>query len=136
MGGTGRMVTVDTRFDRPVYARLRRLSLSLPDVEEGIAWGHPNFRVGGRTFCTFEILRGRPTIAMKASPADVKRLSSHDDFVVTPYGRNVYISRWLDGSINWRQLEALVKRSYQITAKEKRTRKATTKSRIPRKSTK
>ena len=114
---------VDTRFERPIYARLRRVCLSLPGAEEGIAWGHPSFRVGGRTFCTFEILRGRPTIAMKASPADVKRLSVRDDFVVTPYGRGVYVSRWLDGSINWRQLETLVKRSFKITVKERPARR-------------
>ena len=114
---------MDTRFERPVYARLRRVCLSLPGAEEGIAWGHPSFRVVGRTFCTFEILRGRPTIALKASPADVKRLSARDDFIVTPYGRSVYVSRWLDGSINWRQLETLVKRSFKITAKEKPLRR-------------
>jgi len=110
----------DPRFERPVYARLRQLCLSPPDVQEGIAWGHPSFRIRGRTFCTFEILKGRPTIAMKASAADVKRLSSRDDFIVTPYGRSVYVSRWLDVRINWRQLEALVKRSYKLTAQEKR----------------
>jgi predicted DNA-binding protein (MmcQ/YjbR family) len=114
---------VDTRFERPVYARLRRLCLSLPGAEEGLAWGHPNFRVGGRAFCTFEILRGRPTIAMKASPADVKRLAARDEFAVTPYGRSVYVSRWLDIRINWRQLEALVKRSHRITARETRPKR-------------
>lgn len=114
---------VDTRFERPIYARLRRVCLSLPDAEEGIAWGHPSFRINGRTFCTFEMLKGRPTIAMKASPADVKRLAAREEFLVTPYGRSVYVSRWLDGTINWRQLEALVKRSYKITAKEKPVRK-------------
>ena len=113
----------DTRFERPVYARLRRLCLSLPGAEEGMGWGHPNFRVGGRAFCTFEILRGRPTIAMKASQADVKRLAARDEFAVTPYGRSVYVSRWLDVGINWRQLEALVKRSYRITANEIRSRR-------------
>ncbi|HUK36025.1 MAG TPA: MmcQ/YjbR family DNA-binding protein [Vicinamibacterales bacterium] len=109
---------VDTRFERPVYARLRRLCLSFPDTDEAVAWGHPNFRVVGRTFCTFEILRGRPTVAMKASPADVKRLSQSDDFVVTPYGRSMFVSQWLDGAINWRRLETLVKRSYKLTTKE------------------
>ena len=115
---------VDTRFERPIYARLRRLCLSLPDAEEGVAWGHPSFRVQGRTFCTFELLRGRPTIAMKASPADVKRLATRDDFIVTPYGRSVYVSQWLDGSINWRRLEALVKRSYKSTVRVGRAGKA------------
>ena len=114
----GQIGMVDTRFERPVYARLRRLCLSFPDAEEGVAWGHPSFRVAKRTFCTFEILRGRPTIAMKASSDDVTRLSHRDDFVVTPYGRSVYVSQWLDGAINWRRLEALVKRSYRITVTE------------------
>jgi hypothetical protein len=55
---------------------------------------------------------------MKASPPDVKHLSGKADFFITPYGRSVYVSQWLDGAINWRRLEALVKRSYKIAAKE------------------
>ncbi len=134
--GTARVkLDVDTRFERPVYARLRRICAALPGVEETTAWGHPSFRVGGRTFCTFEIWRDRPTIAMKAAPAEVRRLSARLHFVATPYGRRVYVSRWLDVAINWRQLEALIERSYKLTATEKRSRPGTTKTRRARRDT-
>jgi predicted DNA-binding protein (MmcQ/YjbR family) len=104
---------VDPRFERPVYARLRRLCQSLPETEEGVAWGHPNFRVRGRTFCAFEILKGRPSIALNGEQGDVKRLQGRKHFTVTPYGRGVYVSRWLDESINWSELERLLRRSYR-----------------------
>ena len=107
---------VDARFERPVYARLRRLCQSLPDAEEGIAWGHPNFRVRGRTFCAFEILKGRPSIALNGASEDVRRLQGKKHFTVTPYGRGVYVTRWLDETINWRELETLLRRSYRSAA--------------------
>jgi predicted DNA-binding protein (MmcQ/YjbR family) len=110
---------VDARFERPVYARLRRVCQSLPEAEEGIAWGHPNFRVRGRTFCAFEILKGRPSIALNGSQDDVKRMKDKKHFTVTPYGRGVYVSRWLDESINWRELEGLVRRSYRYATAER-----------------
>src|SRR5262245_16694213 len=99
------------------------MCLALPDAVEAVAWGHPNFRVAGRTFCALEILRGRPSIALKASSMDVKRLMRKKDFFGTPYGRQVYVSRWLDGRINWRELERLISRSYKLASAEKRPRR-------------
>ena len=121
------MDRVDPRFERPVFARLRRMCLALPDTTEAVAWGHPNFRVGKKTFCALEILRGRPSVALGASSAEVKRLMKKKDFFGSPYGRLVYVSRWLDGDIDWRELEMLVKKSYRLA-----TLKASPKSR-PRK---
>ncbi len=105
---------VDSRFERPVFARLRRMCLALPDTTEAVAWGHPNFRVAKKTFCALEILKGRPSVALGATSAEVKRLMKKKDFFGTPYGRLVYVSRWLDGDINWRELETLVKKSYRL----------------------
>jgi len=118
---------VDARFERPVYAQLRRLCQSLADTEETVGWGHPQFRAGGRVFCAFEILKGRPSVAVNATPEDVKRLRHKKHFTVTPYGRGAYVSRWLDEPINWRELEALLRRSYRLAAaqpKIKRRRSA------------
>ena len=116
--------SVETRFTRPVFARLRGMCLALPDTTEAVAWGHPNFRVGKRTFCALEILKGRPSVALSATAADVQRLMKKKDFFGTPYGRMAYVSRWLDGTINWRELETLVKKSYRLA-----TSKASRKSR-------
>ncbi len=104
---------MDARFARPVFARLRRLCLALPDVSEEVAWGHPVFKVGGRTFCALELLKSRPTVALGVTREDATRFEKKDGFTVTPYGRGVYVTRWLDGTINWRELETLLRRSYR-----------------------
>ena len=41
---------MDTRFERPVYARLRRLCVSLPGVEEGTSYRTPAWKVKGKLF--------------------------------------------------------------------------------------
>ena len=107
---------VDGRFTRPVFERLRRICLALPETTEAIAWGHPVFKVGKQSYCALEILKGRPSVALSATTPDVKRLMKKKDFFGSPYGRLVYVSRWLDGSINWRELEGLVKKSYRLAA--------------------
>ncbi|HXD75353.1 MAG TPA: MmcQ/YjbR family DNA-binding protein [Vicinamibacterales bacterium] len=119
------MDPVDSRYARPVFARLRRACLALPDTSEAVAWGHPVFRIGanGRTFCAFEILKERPTIALGVTPADAKRFAKKTHFTVTPYGRGAYVSRWLDVPINWRELETLLRRSYRGAAAAAATRR-------------
>jgi predicted DNA-binding protein (MmcQ/YjbR family) len=107
------------RFTRPVFARLRRLCLGLPETSETVAWGHPTFRVGTKTFCTFEVIRDRPSIAFRVPATDIKRLVRLKPFFATPYGRGVWISRWLDGSIDWDEIAGLVDRSYRHTAIKK-----------------
>ena len=121
-------VDVDARFARPVFERLWRICLALPETTETVSWGHPNFRAGKRTFCSLEIVKGRPSVALNATTTDVKRLMKKKDFFGTPYGRLVYVSRWLDGTVNWRELEGLVKKSYGLAiskaSKKSRSRKA------------
>ena len=119
---------VDARYERPVFARLRKICLALPDTTEAIAWGHPVFKAGKKSYCALEILKDRPSVALGATTMEVKRLMKKKDFFGSPYGRMVYISRWLDGTVNWRELESLVKKSYRLaTSKaspESRPRKA------------
>ncbi len=110
----------NARYRRPVFERLRRTCLSLPGTSEAVAWGHPNFKAGGRMFCALEIVKRRPSIALKASSADIKRVKAKDGYFSTPYGRNVWVSRWLDGRIDWRELEGLVRKSHRAATATKR----------------
>jgi len=103
-----------------VFERLRRVCLSLSETTEAVAWGHPNFKTNGRTFCALEIVKGRPSIALKASAADIKRVTPKEGYFSTPYGRNVWVSRWLDGRINWREVESLIRRSHRAATATKR----------------
>jgi len=107
------MTDARARFDRPIFRRLRELCLALPETRETRSWGHPNFRVGTKTFCTLEVVQRRPSIAFRVPPADVTRLKRKKHFFATPYGRGVWISRWLDEGIEWRALAALIARSHR-----------------------
>ncbi|HXI28183.1 MAG TPA: MmcQ/YjbR family DNA-binding protein [Vicinamibacterales bacterium] len=92
------------------------MCLALPETRERIAWGHPMFRAGSKTFCAFEIIKGRPTIAFKVSPKEARKLLRPDQFFATPFGRNWWISIWVDGPIDWDVVGALLDRSYRSVA--------------------
>jgi predicted DNA-binding protein (MmcQ/YjbR family) len=117
-------VTTTARFSRPVFARLRRHCLALPETSEKTSWGHPNFRVGTKTFCAFEVVRDRPSIAFRVPAAHVKRLTRREHFFATPYGRGAWISRWLDTTIDWNEIERLVEQSHRHAAHSSPIRRA------------
>jgi len=106
----------DSRLLRPVVQKLRALCLAFPEVSERASWGHPNFRAGTRTFATFEIIDGRPSVAFRLRRVDVERLLPRKRFFTTPYGRGQWISLWADGPLNWRLVAELLERSYRTVA--------------------
>jgi len=101
---------------RPVVERLRALCLKLPETSERSSWGHPNFRAGKKTFAAFEIIGGRPSIAFRLPPGEVDELVNSKDFFVTPYGRGLWVSLWVDGKIDWKRVDRLLHRSYRVVA--------------------
>ena len=103
-------------FDRPVFARARRLCLRLPGASEAPAWGHPTFKAGRKTFCAFEIVRERPSIAFRLPAPDVTAALKDAGCFPTPYGRGLWVSVWIDGPADWTQLEAFVEQSYRTVA--------------------
>ena len=106
-------------FDRPVFVRLRRLCLALPEVTEKTAWGHPTFRAGKKVFCAFEMFGGRPSVAFRLTPADAARFARKRHFFATPYGRNVWVSRWVDVTVDSKLMATLIDRSYRQVAPKK-----------------
>jgi predicted DNA-binding protein (MmcQ/YjbR family) len=90
-------------FERPVFARARRRCLALPETSEVSSWRHPTFRAGKKTFCAFELVSGRPSIALRMSPADVDLALRRQHFFATPYGRGMWASVWVDAAgSQWR----------------------------------
>jgi predicted DNA-binding protein (MmcQ/YjbR family) len=106
-------------FQRPVFARTRRLCLALPETTETSSWGHPNFRVGRKTFCTFEIVKGRPSVAFRLGAVDRTALLRQKAFFETPYGRGLWVSVWMDVAIDWASIRVLVKQSYRVVASKR-----------------
>ena len=106
-------------FERPVFARARRLCLAFPETTETSSWSHPNFRVGRKTFCCFETVSGQPSIAFRLAPGGVAAALRRQDFFATPYGRGMWASMWMDGPIDWKLIEALLEQSYRFVASKR-----------------
>jgi predicted DNA-binding protein (MmcQ/YjbR family) len=106
------------KMSRPVVTKLRVLCLSFPETSEVSSWGHPNFR-GKRTFATFEIVKGRPSIAFRLEAIDANLLLTRKNFFATPYGQGRWVSVWLDGRVDWRLVARLVERSYRTVANKR-----------------
>ena len=116
-----------------ILEKLRGLCLSMPDVSEVEAWGHPNFRVGKKTFAVFEVYRGRPCIAVKAEDGLQQLLIDEVRFFRTPYiGNRGWISAWVDREVDWRLLKDLVKRSYSLNAPRSRPKRSSARARAGR----
>jgi len=114
---------VQTRLERPVFARARRLCLALPETVERPSWGHPNFRAGTKTFCVFEIIRDRPSIGFRLAPDDVRRVAESADGFETPYGRRLWASLWVDHTaVDWTLIATLIERSYRLVANKRMLR--------------
>ena len=106
-------------YDRPVFARARRLCLGLPGSTEALAWGHPVFKAGGKMFCTFEVMKGRPSIAFRL-PAEEEAATLKDvRCFASPYGRGLWVSVWVDEAVDWEQVSSFVERSYRTVALKK-----------------
>jgi predicted DNA-binding protein (MmcQ/YjbR family) len=104
------------KFTGKAVQKLRALCLSFPETSERSSWGHPNFRAGKRTFAAFEVVKGRPSIALHLNSTDIDLLLRRKQFFVTPYGRGQWISLWADGDVDWRLVAELLERSYRLVA--------------------
>jgi predicted DNA-binding protein (MmcQ/YjbR family) len=100
-----------------VLERFRTLCLRLPETREVGSWGHPNFRAGKRTFATIEWIQGRPSLAFRLGAQGTKQfLANNGPYFATPYGRDQWLSIWVDGRVDWDLVGDLVNRSYRLIA--------------------
>jgi predicted DNA-binding protein (MmcQ/YjbR family) len=81
-----------------------------------MAWGHPVFKAGTKTFAAIEPVKGRSSIAFRLDPVDVDLLLRRKPFFVTPYGRGLWVSAWADAALDWPLIGNLVERSYRTVA--------------------
>jgi predicted DNA-binding protein (MmcQ/YjbR family) len=105
---------------RPGLDRLRKLCLALPEAEEKEAWGDPTFRVRDKIFAMHKVGDGRSSLWCKADPEARDALvdGAPEKYYVPPYvGPKGWIGVRLDAAgIDWKQVAALVERSYVLVA--------------------
>ena len=108
---------------RPL-TRLRRLCLALPEAHEVEAWGEPTFRVRNKLFAMYAAATkhhggGRPAVWFKAGPGNQELMvkAAPDRFFVPPYaGPSGWVGAWLDGRVDWSELEVLLGEAYRLVA--------------------
>ena len=102
-----------------ITERLRVACLALPEAEEKEAWGDATFRVRDKIFAMVKTGDGRISVWCKAPPGSQQVLVGADPetFFVPPYvGPKGWVGMRLDNQPDWKEVSALVIRSYRLIA--------------------
>ena len=101
-------------------ADLRRLCLALPEAEERTTWDHQTFRVRDKIFAMFVTRHGEAAGLWCKAPKGVQELliaADGEKFFRPPYvGPKGWIGVRLDAATDWAEIDALVRRSWRMTA--------------------
>ena len=99
--------------------RLRALCLALPEAEERLTWDCQTFRIRGKIFA-MHVPRDVGGGLWCKAPKGVQELLIEADpekFFRPPYvGPKGWIGLHLTGRIDWPEVDALVRRSWRMTA--------------------
>jgi predicted DNA-binding protein (MmcQ/YjbR family) len=100
-----------------LLARLRKVCLQLPEVRETIKWGHPTFEAGKKIFAVLDHYEGSLCVAFRASPDRIEGYLMDERFFEAPYSsHHGWLCLRIDGPLKWREIEVLVRESYQQVA--------------------
>ena len=107
---------------KDINQAVREVCLWLPEAEEFISHGFPNFRVRGKTFAMYVINHhgdGRVALWL-SSPAGAQALYASKgakQFFVPPYvGPRGWLGVHLDKGLSWQRIAALVRAAYEKVA--------------------
>ena len=105
-----------------IHQAVRAVCLWLPEAEEYLSHGSPNFRVRGKTFATYVINHhgdGRVALWINAAPGAQELYVGADPrrFFVPPYvGPRGWLGIRLDKGLAWKRIAALVREAYEKVA--------------------
>lgn len=104
-----------------VLERLREICLSLPRTKETLTWGKPHFRVGEKIFCGCGDQKGEPTIGLKLTTADSKRIMKAPGITKAAYSRpnDGWIAIQPNDFDDWDEINRMVLESYRLVAPKK-----------------
>ena len=101
---------------------VREACLWLPEAEEFLSHGSPNFRVRGKTFATYVVNHhgdGRVALWLNAPPGaqDLHVGAEPEQFFIPPYvGPRGWLGVILDRGIDWKRIAGLVREAYEKVA--------------------
>src|ERR1700731_899444 len=102
--------------EKQILSRLRKICRALKGAEETVSFGHPTFRVDGKSFCVFEEYKGELGICVKGEPVLQGVFLNDPRFFRTPYiGKHGWVTlRVYAARLNWSEVKDLVKGSYLL----------------------
>ena len=107
---------------RDIGQAVREACLCLPESEEFLSHGSPNFRVRGKTFATYTVNHhgdGRVALWLNAPPGSQElhvRAEPEYFFVPAYVGRRGWLGVILNSSIAWTRVVALIREAYEKAA--------------------
>src|SRR4029079_15372417 len=110
------------KSQRTISDTVREIMAGLPEVEEVVSHGFPNFRVRGKTFATYTINHhgdGRVALNLMAPPgaqAAVVKMQPEIYFVPPYVGRRGGLGIELDKGLGWAAVREHVLYAYEMVA--------------------
>ena len=114
-----------------ILNKLRTICLRLPAATEGIAFGHPTFRVEKKMFAVLEEYKGELGICLKVGTLLQGVFLDDPRFFRTLYiGKHGWVTLRVHAApLNWNEIRELVIGSYDLVAPAKSRRRRRTRSR-------
>ena len=116
---------------RRFFERVRKLCLSLDDVEEKLSHGEPTFFVGKRVFVMYSAnhhgdLRYALWCNVAEGAQEILLQTDPENFFYPPYvGKSGWIGLRLDRTVKWPTVQSIVKDAYAATrARAQRKKRA------------
>lgn len=104
-------------LEHPGLDRLREFCSMLPDTAEVNPFGNPTFRVGTKTFATFDVFEDRVSICVKVDVTLQAALLDREGFSVEPdIGHHGWTYVHLDAGLDWDEIDEWITASYRLVA--------------------
>ena len=107
---------------RGINEAVREVCLSLPEAEEVVSHGSPNFRVRGKTYASYVVNHhgdGRVALWLNAPDGSQDHYVKSEPryFFVPPYvGPRGWLGVHLDKGLSWQRVASLVRQAYEKVA--------------------
>ena len=98
--------------------KLRKICSQFADVDETVSFGHPTFKVGGKTFAVFELYKGELGLALKVEKNLQDVFLKDPRFYLTPYiGKQGWVTfRMTTTPLSWKEIGQMLRGSYLLVA--------------------
>ena len=109
-------------LSKDMHQTVRAACLWLPEAEERMSHGSPNFFVRGKTFASFVVNHHgdrRVALWLPAAPGAQEHhvRSDPENFFIPPYvGPRGWVGLRLDRRLSWKRVTALVREAYELCA--------------------